>query len=40
MPVNYGVEGSGELRVTVVDQESEVLTGILEIHDQIAGLLG
>jgi hypothetical protein len=35
-----GVEGGGELGVAVTDQEPETSAGILEIHDQVAGLLG
>ena len=32
-----GVEGGGELRVAVADQEPDASAGILEIHDQVAG---
>ena len=35
-----GVEGGGELGVAIADQEPATSTGILEIHDQVAGLLG
>jgi hypothetical protein len=34
------VEGGGELGVAVADEEPEEPTGILEIHGQVAGLMG
>jgi len=36
----HGVEGSGELAVAVADEESEVPVGVVEVHEQVAGLLG
>ena len=38
--VEHGVEGGGELAVAVADEESEVPVGVVEVHDQVAGLLG
>ena len=35
-----GVEGGGELAVAVADEESEVPVGVVEVHEQVAGLLG
>jgi hypothetical protein len=35
-----GVEGGVELGVAVADEESESSTGVLEVHEQVAGLLG
>ena len=35
-----GVEGGGELGVAVADQEPEASTGVVEVHEQVAGLLG
>ena len=35
-----GVEGGGELGVAVADQKPEAPTGIIEVHEQVAGLLG
>ena len=34
------VKGGGEPGVVVADQEPATSTGVLEIHDQVAGLLG
>jgi len=36
----HGVEGGGELRVSVPDQVSEPVTGLLELTGEIAGELG
>src|SRR5215213_2006101 len=33
-------EGGGELGVAVPDQEPEASTGVVEVHQQVAGLLG
>ena len=33
----HGVEGGGELGVAVADQEPKVATGVVEIHEQVAG---
>ena len=35
-----GVEGGGELGVAVADEEPKATTGIVEVHEEIAGLLG
>jgi hypothetical protein len=35
-----GVEGSGELGVAVADEEPKATTGIVEVDEEIAGLLG
>src|SRR3954452_6391527 len=35
-----GVEGGGELGVAVADEEPESLTGVVEVYEQVAGLLG
>jgi hypothetical protein len=35
-----GVEGGVELGVAVADKEPESSTGVLEVHEQVAGLLG
>ena len=35
-----GVEGGGELGVAVADEEPESSTGVVEVHEQVAGLLG
>jgi hypothetical protein len=35
-----GVERGGELRVPVPDQEPKVIRPRVEVHDQVAGLLG
>jgi len=35
-----GIEGGGELAVAVADEEPEVLVGVVEVHQQVAGLLG
>ena len=35
-----GVEGGGELGVAVTDEQPEALTGIVEVYEQVAGLLG
>jgi hypothetical protein len=36
----HGVEGGGEFGVSVADEESEVPAGVVEVHEQVAGLLG
>ena len=36
----HGVEGGGELGVPIADQEPEATAGVVEVHDQVAGLLG
>ena len=36
----YRVEGSGELAVSVADQEPEPVGVVAEVHEQVAGLLG
>jgi len=36
----HGVEGGGELAVAVADQEPEASVGVVEVHEQVAGLLG
>jgi hypothetical protein len=38
--VDHGVEGLGELGVAVLDQESEVVGAVAEVHQEVAGLLG
>ena len=35
-----GVEGGGELGVAIADEEPEPLAGVVEVHGQVAGLLG
>ena len=35
-----GVEGSGELGVAIADEEPKATTGVVEVHEEIAGLLG
>ena len=35
-----GVEGRGELGVPVADEEPEAAVGVVEVHEQVAGLLG
>ena len=35
-----GVEGGGELGVAVADEEPDSSTGVVEVHKQVAGLLG
>ena len=35
-----GVEGGGELGVAIADKEPEAAAGVVEIHDEVAGLLG
>src|SRR5215210_3403630 len=35
----HGVEGCGELGVTVPDEEPEAAAGVLEVHEQVASLL-
>jgi hypothetical protein len=37
--VKHGVEGRGELAVSVADQEPEPIGAFAEIHEQVAGLL-
>ena len=39
-PANATVEGSGELAVSVADQEFEPVGVVAEVHEQVAGLLG
>jgi hypothetical protein len=36
----YGVEGGSELAVAVADEEPEASVGVVEVHEQVAGLLG
>ena len=36
----HGVEGGGELGVAVPDEEPEVAASVVEVHEQVAGLLG
>jgi hypothetical protein len=36
----HGVEGGGELGVAVPDEEPEAPAGVVEVHEQVAGLLG
>jgi hypothetical protein len=36
----HGVEGRGELGVSVADQESKLFGVVAEVHEQVAGLLG
>src|SRR6188472_2187762 len=36
----HGVEGGGELGISVADQEPELLGAVAEVHEQVAGLLG
>jgi hypothetical protein len=36
----HGVEGGGELAISVADQEPEPLGAVAEVHEQVAGLLG
>ena len=36
----HGVEGLGELAVPVADQEPGLLGAVVEVHQQVAGLLG
>jgi hypothetical protein len=36
----HGVEGCGELGVTVPDEEPEAAAGVLEVHEQVTGMLG
>ena len=36
----HGVEGGGELAVAVADQEPEAPVGVVEVHEQVARLLG
>jgi hypothetical protein len=38
--VKDGVEGSGELGVAVADEEPKAPPGVVEVHEEIAGLLG
>ena len=35
-----GVECGGELGVAVPDEEPEATAGVVEVHEQVAGLLG
>ena len=35
-----GVERGGELGVAIADKEPEAAAGVVEIHDEVAGLLG
>ena len=34
------VEGGGELGVAVADEEQKAAVGVVEVHEQVAGLLG
>jgi hypothetical protein len=36
----HGVEGCGELGVTVPDEKPEAVAGVVEVHEQVAGQLG
>ena len=36
----HGIEGGGELGVAVEDEEPEAPIGLVEVHEQVAGLLG
>jgi len=36
----HGVEGRGELGVAIADQKPELAPGVVEVHEQVAGLLG
>ena len=36
----HGIEGGGELGVAVADEEPEAPIGFVEVHEQVAGLLG
>jgi hypothetical protein len=36
----HSVEGGGELAVAVTDEEPEASVGVVEVHEQVAGLLG
>ena len=36
----HGVERCGELSVTVPDEKPEAAAGVLEVHEQVTGLLG
>ena len=36
----HGVEGCGELGVAVPDEEPEAAAGVVEVHGEVAGLLG
>jgi hypothetical protein len=36
----HGVEGCGELGVTVPDEKPEAAAGVLEVHEQVTGMLG
>lgn len=36
----HGVEGAGELGVAVPDEEPEAFAGVVEVHREVAGLLG
>jgi hypothetical protein len=36
----HGVEGGGELGISVADQETELGGVVAEVHEQVAGLLG
>jgi len=40
LAVEDRVEGAGELGVAVPDQEAEAAGPVVEVHDQVAGLLG
>jgi hypothetical protein len=35
-----GGEGGGECRVAVPDEEAEAAPGVVDVHEQVAGLLG
>ena len=36
----YGVEGSGELGVAVADEEPELPSSVVDVHEQVTCLLG
>jgi hypothetical protein len=36
----HGVEGGGELAVAIADQEPEPADAVVEVHEQVTGLLG
>ena len=40
MAVKDSVEGGGELAVPVADEQPEAAVGVVEVHVQVAGLLG
>jgi hypothetical protein len=40
LTIRMSIEGGGELGVSVADEESEAPAGVVEVHEQVAGLLG